>query len=286
MPLVSYSENHLSFFEMAGFVHCASLKKIRPLVTTIENIYKFLTDTLSIQSEDLLVSISNGGKFENIDLQPDEDSEILWRSIGLNNIIRIPGRRNFVYRKVDGSFAGPTYEIFYISKSGTKQRYIEIGSTINMKYLFKGGKLFPLKINSGISVGFGLERLSMALQEKYSIFEIDTISIIKEKLSEKLKSKIEAEIEEPHLKVIIDRLRAILFIVYNGQRIESTGRGKLLNRLIKEVIKEMEYLSIFSIKTIEEVCIINSNLNKNRYPNLEKSINNVIEIFEKVLHGQ
>jgi len=209
-------ESHLTFFEMLGnFSFGDYFKK-----EAIEYAYEFITQKLGLKID--FVSV----------FQEDDGSPKIWQKINPNLTIKKFGREdNFWGPTGNEGPCGPTTEIYVKNSEG---KSIEIWNLVFNEY-FKDptGKFSKLKM-PGVDTGMGLERLTMIVQNKPTIFETDLFEVLKKDkfgtplLSEKLSERIK--------RIILDHSRGIAFLINDGLRPSNKESGYILRRLIRRVI--------------------------------------------------
>jgi len=249
------------------------------LINTLEN----WIDVLKLDKDKLFVTTFGSCEAENTTLSEHED-EVFYNEwvklLGKERVARTKGRRNLFYSRVIGNPGGTGCEIYY--KLGDV--FVEIGSQVNYKFKFTGG--LERTHNQAILEGFGFERLLMALENKTNICDTSLLSPLKDVVKEFLKENGDNSIPlfEETFNVIADHMRAISFIVYDGQELDNSARGKILKNFIKNLHSQFEYLGINQqdeFMLIDKIFNVVVDLFSNRYPDLEKSRKKVEEIIKK-----
>jgi len=245
-------ESHLTFFEMLGNFSFGGYFKEK----AIEYTHEFITSKEWMGLKIEYVTIFDGGKLPKDDWRKigtsiDQQSYETWHEIfkneGLNeeeirNKIRREGIDNFWGPTGDEGPCGPTTEIYVKNSDG---KAIEIWNIVfNQYYCDKNKKLkfletFGVNLGMvGIDTGMGLERLTMVVQNKPTIFETDLFEPIFEFLNENLSS-----IKEDWIKrIIADHIRSIIFLIADGVLPSNKDQGYVLRRLMRRL---MPYFSEF-----------------------------------------
>ncbi|MEK7151194.1 MAG: alanine--tRNA ligase-related protein [Patescibacteria group bacterium] len=259
-------ESHLTFFEMLGnFSFGGYWKK-----EAIEYAHEFITKEMGLKID--YVSVFKGE--DNV--PADEESEKIWKSIDPKIEVKKFGRAdNFWGPTGDEGPCGPTSEIYV--------KGIEIWNLVfNQYYQHKDKTLTSLKIQ-GIDTGMGLERLAMVVQKKNNIFETDLFSEPMELLP--------LELSEHDKRVVIDHMRASIFLIADGIRPSNKEREYILRRLMRRVItiEEVNHQKGVSIPTYRVINSLISNY-QSIYPEIvEKEIVDVwlveAEKFYKTLRA-
>ena len=217
----------------------------------------------------------------------DDEAFAIWRDkIGIpeHRIIRM-GEDNFWAMGLTGP-CGTSSELFYDfhPELGDENidleddsRFIEFYNLVFMQYNRDAeGNLTPLE-NKNIDTGLGLERMAQILQQVPNNYETDLIfPIIKTaaEIAEIDYSKAD-EKTKTSLKVIGDHVRAVVHMIADGINASNVGRGYILRRLIRRVVRHGRLIGIdgtdakFRVFTpiIAETAI---SLSQTAYPNVRE----------------
>ena len=151
-----------------------------------------------------------------------------------------------------GELGGPDSEVFYdFGKEHTSKkflnlkphpntesgRFLEIGNSVFMEYVKDDGIFKRLK-NKNVDFGGGLERLAMVSQKQNDIFLIDVFS----NAINILGGKDEYKKNTKSFRIILDHLRASIFIISDGVTTSNTDKGYVLRRLLRRVIYHLHYV--------------------------------------------
>ncbi|OGF64463.1 hypothetical protein A2661_02895 [Candidatus Giovannonibacteria bacterium RIFCSPHIGHO2_01_FULL_45_24] len=202
-------ESHLTFFEMLGNFSFGGYFK--------EKAIKYAKEFLeSIGLKIDYVTVLN----EKGDIEPDKESEEIWRRLGIKDIRKAGREDNFWGPTGAEGPCGPTTEI-YING-------VEIWNIVFNEYYKKPDGSFEKLKTPGVDTGMGLERLAMVSQGKKNIFETDLFAQYFELLPKELPEKIK--------RIIVDHSRAITFLINDGVRPLNKEAGYVLRRLIRRVM--------------------------------------------------
>jgi len=202
-------ESHLTFFEMLGNFSFGGYFKKEAIILAKE----FL-DSIGLKID--YVTVFEGDK----DTPKDEESAKIWKELGLSKKLKFCNKEeNFWGPTGQEGPCGPTTEIY---ASG-----LEVWNIVFNEYYLKDGKLKKLEI-PGIDTGMGLERLAKVMQKKKTIFETDLFNPFLKKL-EKLTDKKNA-------RIIVDHIRASVFLIADGVLPSNVEQGYVLRRLLRRVI--------------------------------------------------
>ena len=219
-------ESHLTFFEMLGnFSFGGYFKK-----EAITYAHEFITQELGLKID--YVSVFKGDS----EVPKDEESEKIWRSLGVKEIKYAGREDNFWGPTGSEGPCGPTTEI-YINN-------IEIWNIVfNEYYMYPDKHLESLK-QKGVDTGMGFERLVAVAQNKKNIFETDLFSPVVEILPK--------DIDEKTKRVFADHVRSICFLISDGVRPSNKEAGYILRRLTRRLISyqpNFDFQKLFEIIT-------------------------------------
>ncbi len=248
---VGKTTRHASFFQMAGnFSFGDYFKEL-----AIPYAWQLLTD-----SQD-----SGGYGFDpdrlwvTVYLDDDEAAEIWHRDVGLptDRIQRRGMADNFWSMGVPGP-CGPCSEVYFdrgpeFGKEGgpivDEDRYLEVWNLVFMQNIRGTGPAkegydilgdLPAK---NIDTGMGLERMAALLQGVDNIYEIDTSRAILGIATDLTGARYGADHEsDVHLRVVADHARTCTFLINDGVVPGNEGRGYVLRRLMRRVIRNMRLL--------------------------------------------
>ncbi len=263
---VGKTARHHTFFEMLGnFSFGDYFKK-----EAIEWAWELTTKVYGLHPKNLVVSI----------FKEDDEAEDIWRNaIGVNpkRIIRMGEEDNFWSSGPTGP-CGPCSELYYDfhPELGDEaidleddSRFIEFYNLVFMQYNRDvDGNLTSLS-NFNIDTGMGLERMAQILQGVPNNYETDLIFPLLEKVSS-LTELNYPELDEKNqisFKVIGDHIRACVHLISDGVVSSNLGRGYILRRLLRRIVRHGRLLGIrdpFLIQ-IAQVAI---ELMQNSYPQL------------------
>ncbi|QNI92947.1 alanyl-tRNA synthetase [Synechococcus sp. BOUM118] len=240
---VGRTARHHTFFEMLGNFSFGDYFKQQ----AIEWAWELSTQVYGIDPRNLVVSV----------FREDDEAEQIWRDVvGVNTkrIIRMDEADNFWASGPTGP-CGPCSEIYYDFKPELgddeidledDDRFIEFYNLVFMQYNRDAeGNLTPLA-NRNIDTGMGLERMAQILQKVPNNYETDLIfpliqaaadlaGVDYHQLDDKGKTS---------LKVIGDHSRAVTQLICDGVTASNLGRGYILRRLLRRVVRHGRLLGI------------------------------------------
>ena len=204
-------DSHLTFFEMLGNFSFGGYFK----EGAIKLAYEFITgkDWMNLNIDH--VSVFGG----DTEILADEESEKIWKSLGIKDIRRAGREDNFWGPTGAEGPCGPTTEI-YINR-------VEVWNIVfNEYYKTPDGKFKKLE-TSGIDTGMGLERLAMVSQGVPTIFETDLFA--------PLMAIVPTE-DKKLKRVIVDHVRGAANLIADGVEPSNKDRGYILRRLLRRSI--------------------------------------------------
>ena len=263
---VGRTARHHTFFEMLGNFSFGDYFKEQ----AIHWGWEISTQVFKLPPERLVVSV-----FED-----DDEAFAIWRDkIGVNplRIKRLGADDNFWVSGPTGP-CGPCSELYYDfhPELGNEDidleddsRFIEFYNLVFMQYNRDvDGNLTPLA-NKNIDTGMGLERMAQILQGVPNNYETDLIFPIVQTAAEiaGIDYFNSDEKTKTSLKVIGDHVRAVVHMIADGIRAENTGRGYILRRLIRRVVRHGRLIGIdaeFTTKVAESAIA----MSEVAYPNV------------------
>jgi len=212
---------HLTFFEMLGNFTFGYPEKQDSYFKeeTIQLAWEFLTQELGVDKSRIHATYFRGEKGVSEDT---ESLKILQSIDGLGKVESQGFDDNFWSLGTENSPGGPTVE-FYIDG-------IEIWNLVFNEYILRNNAYEPAKFK-GVDTGMGLERLICVLNQVESIYQTDLFDLPHQRLHILLKK------EDPLAeRIILDHIKAALFIIGDGVLPSNKDRGYVLRRLIRRAV--------------------------------------------------
>ena len=267
---VGVTARHHTFFEMLGNFSFGDYFKQE----AIEWAWELVTKVYGLSEENIIVSV----------FHEDDESEKIWKEeIGIlpERIIKLDEKDNFWSSGKTGP-CGPCSELYYDfnPEKGLQNidledgnRFIEFYNLVFMQYnRDSDGKLSDLKYKN-IDTGMGLERMAQILQKKKNNYETDLIFPIIQRASEI--SNIDYfsadERTKISLKIIGDHTRAVIHLISDGVVASNLGRGYVLRRLIRRMVRHGRLLGIKN-QFLSEIAKIGIKLMQGNYQDLKNNI--------------
>ena len=296
---VGKTARHGTYFEMLGnFSFGDYFKK-----EAIPWAWEFLTspEWVGLEPDRLYPSVFAG----NETTPADDEAFAIW-----HDVIGIPENRIFRFGKEDNFWehgsgpCGPCSEIYYdrgaqygCGKPGCTvgcdcDRYVEVWNIVFSQFNNDGhGNYTELK-QKNIDTGMGLERLACVCQNVASLFDVDTVMNITNKVSEITGAHYEeSDRTDVSLRVITDHIRSSTFMICDGILPSNEGRGYVLRRLLRRAARHGKLLGVsepFLYRVVDTVV----HENECQYPELREKqayITRVIrteeENFAKTIDG-
>src|SRR5579885_3212938 len=168
------------------------------------------------------------------------------------------------------------------------ERFLEIWNLVFMQfYQDTEGNRAPLA-KKNIDTGMGLERLSMVLQGKESVFDTDLFRAIIDRFAELVGVRYGHDAKaDTSLRVIADHGRALVFLAADGVLPSNEGRGYIFRRVLRRAIRHGKLLGLdkpFLAEAADTVI----ELFKSHYTELARERDRIVEIlsFEEKKFGQ
>ena len=289
---------HLTFFEMMGNWSLGDYFKKEAIEWSLE----FLTskeEGLGLLSKRLYVTVFKGED----GIPKDEDSIIFWKEnfkkhnidaevaggdeIIKDNIRIIPlGKEdNFWIAGQVGPCGGDT-EMFYdtrpeegpvsgkfsdLVKSG---RIIEIWNNVFMEFNKTSEGKYEKFSKPNVDTGMGLERTTVVMQGKSTVFDTD----IFEKILGEIKSKAEKKDERAE-RIVADHIRSAVMIISDGVAPSNTEAGYVLRRILRRAIRFIDQLGINKEEILSLAKVVINELSY-AYPILNEKGNEILEVIQ------
>ena len=124
-------------------------------------------------------------------------------------------------------------------------RYMEVWNNVFSQFDNDGhGNYSELK-QKNIDTGMGLERLACVVQGVGSLFDVDTVRNITNKVSEIAgKHYGDSDKTDVSLRVITDHIRSTVMMICDGVIPSNEGRGYVLRRLLRRAVRHGKLLGI------------------------------------------
>lgn len=280
---VGKTARHLTFFEMLGNFSFGDYFKREALAWS----WEFLTETLGMDSERLYPSIYG---------EDDEAYEIWTKEIG------VPGEKiTRFYRDENGECdnfwehgagpCGPCSEIYYDRgekygcgspdcKVGCEcDRYMEIWNNVFTQFDGDGKGHYEELENKNIDTGMGLERLAVVVQDVDSVYEIDTMKAIRDKICALAGVTYQQdEVQDISIRLITDHIRSSTFMISDGIMPSNEGRGYVLRRLIRRAVRHGRKLGITK-RFMSELAGTVIGESSDGYPELEEKREFIVQVL-------
>ena len=217
---------HLTVFEMLGSWSLGDYGSSQ----TLKWGYELLTTGYGLDPKNLYVTVFGGDH----QVPLDQESLRTWQELGLP--IELTTEDNWWSNGPTGP-CGPDSEIFVWTGEGeptgtptTDDRWVEVWNHVMMRYRrLDDGSLEELK-QQNIDTGLGLDRLTMLLEGKDSVYETSQFEPWMRIVPQLWK------LDERSRRIVIDHLRSSIVIIGDGVHPSNTGRGYVLRRLIRRML--------------------------------------------------
>ena len=266
---VGKTARHGTFFEMLGNFSFGDYFKKEAIAWS----WEFLTEVVGLDPDRLYPSI-----YEN-----DEEAFEIW-----NKQQKIPADRIFRFGKEDNFWehgsgpCGPCSEIYYdrgekygCGKPGCTvgcdcDRYMEVWNNVFTQFDNDGKGNYTELEQKNIDTGMGLERLAVVVQDVDSIFDIDTLKTLVDRVAEMAHTKYEEDAQKDiSIRLITDHIRSVTFMISDGIMPSNEGRGYVLRRLLRRAARHGRLLGIEGT-FLAELSNTVIETSKDGYPELEE----------------
>ncbi len=281
---VGKTARHLTFFEMLGNFSFGDYFKHEAIAWS----WEFLTQVLELDPNRLYPSIYG---------EDDEAFDIWTKEIGV-----APDRITRFYRDPEtgecdnfwehgAGPCGPCSEIYYdrgekygCGKPDCKvgcdcDRYMEVWNNVFTQFNGDGHGGYEELENKNIDTGMGLERLAVVMQDVDSVFDIDTMKAIRDKVCQLSGKQYQVDaLDDVSIRLITDHIRSSTFLISDGVMPSNEGRGYVLRRIIRRAARHGRMLGIDGtfLAQISQVVIDSS---KDGYPELEEKQDFILKVL-------
>ena len=290
---VGITARHGTFFEMLGNFSFQDYFKEE----VIPWAWEFLTsdEWMAIPKDKLHISVYK---------EDDEAYDIWTKKVGVapDHMVRLGKEDNF-WEHGSGP-CGPCSEIYFdrgpeygcgkptCGVGCDCDRYMEIWNLVFSQFDADGKGHYERLARPNIDTGMGLERLACVCQNVNSLFDVDTVMNITNKVSELTGAHYgESQKTDVSLRVITDHIRSSTFMICDGILPSNEGRGYVLRRLLRRAARHGKLLGVnepFLYRIVDTVI----HENECQYPELREKqayITRVIrteeENFAKTIDG-
>ncbi len=265
---VGHTARHGTYFEMLGNFSFGDYFKHEAIAWS----WEFLTspEWAGLEPDRLYPSVFAGSETT----PADDEAFAIWR-----DEIGIPAERIFRFGKEDNFWehgsgpCGPCSEIYYdrgeeygCGKPGCTvgcdcDRYVEVWNNVFSQFDNDGHGSYTELKQKNIDTGMGLERLAMVSQNVNSLFDVDTVMHITNKVSEITGAHYgESEARDVSLRIITDHIRSASFMICDGVLPSNEGRGYVLRRLLRRAARHGRLLGVtrpFLHEIVDTVVAVN-----------------------------
>ena len=266
---VGKTARHGTFFEMLGNFSFGDYFKREAISWS----WEFLTEVVGLDPNRLYPSVY---------LEDDEAFDIWNKEIG------IAPERIFRFGKADNFWehgagpCGPCSEIYYDrgEKYGCGKpdctvgcecdRFIEVWNNVFTQFDNDGHNNYTELVQKNIDTGMGLERLATVVQDVDSIFDVDTIRSLRDKVCEIANCEYHKDADKDvSIRLITDHIRSSTFMISDGIMPTNEGRGYVLRRLIRRAARHGRLLGVEG-KFLAGLSAVVIEGSKDGYPELEE----------------
>jgi alanyl-tRNA synthetase len=277
---VGKTARHGTFFEMLGNFSFGDYFKDEAIHWS----WEFLTQVVGLDPDRLYPSVY---------LEDDEAFEIWNKKIGIaaERIFRLGKADNF-WEHGAGP-CGPCSEIYYDrgEKYGCGKpdctvgcecdRYMEVWNNVFTQFENDGNGNYEELKQKNIDTGMGLERLAVVVQDVDSIFDIDTIKALLNRVAELARTEYTKDPDvDVSLRLITDHIRSCTFMISDGIMPSNEGRGYVLRRLLRRAARHGRLLGIKG-KFLADLSSTVIDLSKDGYPELEEKKAMILKVLSQ-----
>ena len=290
---IGHTARHGTYFEMLGNFSFGDYFKLDAIQWT----WEFLTDPK-------WVGLEPDRLYPSVYLDDDEAFDIWHKVVGIpeDRIYRMGKEDNF-WEHGSGP-CGPCSEVYYdrgeefgcgkpdCAPGCDCDRYIEIWNNVFTQFDNDGEGNYTELAQKNIDTGMGLERLAVVCQNVDSLFDVDTVMNITNKVSEITGAHYgDSVASDVSLRIITDHIRSATFMICDGVLPSNEGRGYVLRRLLRRAARHGKLLGVgepFLYKILDTVIHENEGEYKDlrqKQDYITKVIRTEEENFAKTIDG-
>jgi alanyl-tRNA synthetase len=254
----------------------------------------FKEQAISYAWELLTTSEADGGLgFEPKDLwvtvyEEDDEAAALWQKVAgvpESRIQRLGRSDNYWHTGQPGP-GGPCSEIYFdrgpaYGKEGgpavDDNRYIEIWNLVFMQYLLADVRskteftIVSELPKKNIDTGMGMERVAFLKQGVDNMYEIDQVRPVLDAAARLSGRRYGADHDDDvRMRVIADHVRSGLMLMTDGVSPGNEGRGYILRRLLRRVVRAMRLLGV-DVPSFAELFDASRVAMRDAYPDVEEN---------------
>ena len=275
---IGKTARHGTFFEMLGNFSFGDYFKREAIAWS----WEFLTEVVGIDADRLYPSV----------YEEDDEAFDIW-----NKEMGIPAERIFRFGKADNFWehgsgpCGPCSEIYYDrgEKYGCGKpdctvgcdcdRYMEVWNNVFTQFDNDGHGNYSELEQKNIDTGMGLERLAAVVQDVDSIFDVDTILALRNRVCEMAGKEYKKEYKwDVSIRIVTDHIRSATFMISDGIMPTNEGRGYVLRRIIRRASRHGRLLGIEG-EFLANLCNTVIEGSKDGYPELEEKRDFILNVL-------
>lgn len=275
---VGKTSRHGTFFEMLGNFSFGDYFKREAIKWS----WEFLTEVIGLDKNRLYPSVY---------LEDDEAFDIWNKEVGIpaDRIYRFGKEDNFW--EIGSGPCGPCSEIYYDrgEKYGCGKpdcrvgcdcdRYIEVWNNVFTQFDSDGKGNYTELATKNIDTGMGLERLAVVVQDVDSLFDIDTVKAIRDKVCELAGVEYHQDLNKDiSIRKITDHIRSCTFMASDGVIPSNEGRGYVFRRLLRGAARHGRLLGIEG-NFMAELAKVVIRESKDGYPELEEKQEYILKLL-------
>lgn len=275
---VGKTARHGTFFEMLGNFSFGDYFKKEAIAWS----WEFMTEVVGLDKNRLYPSV----------YEKDDEAFDIW-----NKEIGIPPERIFRFGKEDNFWehgagpCGPCSEIYYdrgerygcgspdCTVGCDCDRYIEVWNNVFTQFNGDGKGNYTELENKNIDTGMGLERLAVVVQDVDSLFDVDTMKAIRDKVCELAHATYHEDLKKDvSIRKITDHVRSVTFMASDGVIPSNEGRGYVFRRLLRGAARHGRLIGIKG-NFMAELAKVVIRESKDGYPELEEKKEYILKLL-------
>ncbi len=212
--------------------------------------WELLTEVYKLPKDRLYVTVFGGDRNDNLPV--DAEAEELWKLYVNEDRILHGNKKDNFWEMGEAGPCGPCSEIHIdlrpedeVKKKPGRElvnhdhpQVVEIWNLVFIQFnRLASGVLEPLP-DKHVDTGLGFERLCMAIQGKTSNYDTDVFRPLMDFIA--LHANVKYGVDNKAdiaIRVIADHIRAVAFVIADGQLPSNTGAGYVIRRILRRAVR-------------------------------------------------
>lgn len=247
---VGMDGTHHTLFEMLGNWSFGDYFKEEAIAWS----WELLTEVYKLPKDRLYATVFGGDEKEN--LAPDDEAKNIWLRYLPENQILYGNKKDNFWEMGDTGPCGPCSEIHVDLRPDAERAkvagetlvnqddplVVEIWNNVFMQFERKADRSLIVLPAQHVDTGMGFERLCMVLQGKDKTYDTDVftpfIQFIEQSTGKTYGGSYDRNAKvDIAMRVCADHIRAVAFVIADGQLPSNTGAGYVIRRILRRAVR-------------------------------------------------